>query len=91
MAVEFAAEGSNLLLWDIQYNLLEETQKIILSDSRVDKSIKIELKHCDLSKKEHIYNAAEETLAAHQAVDVLGKSVELASRSMSLTFCPITT
>eukprot|EP01102_Stenamoeba_stenopodia_P003263 TRINITY_DN13203_c0_g1_i1.p1 TRINITY_DN13203_c0_g1~~TRINITY_DN13203_c0_g1_i1.p1 ORF type:complete len:287 (-),score=65.75 TRINITY_DN13203_c0_g1_i1:93-953(-) len=79
MAVEFAAEGSNLLLWDIQYNLLEETQKIILADSRVDKSIKIELKHCDLSKKDQIYKAAEETLATHEAVDILVNNAGIVS------------
>jgi NAD(P)-dependent dehydrogenase (short-subunit alcohol dehydrogenase family) len=39
MAIEFAAEGiSDLILWDIRMDLLEETKGLVLSDIRVYKN-----------------------------------------------------
>jgi NAD(P)-dependent dehydrogenase (short-subunit alcohol dehydrogenase family) len=62
MSIAFAAEGANLILWDIQFNLLEETKKIVESDPKVQQAkhnISIELQHCDLSNKNAIYEAAD--------------------------------
>jgi all-trans-retinol dehydrogenase (NAD+) len=75
MAIEFASRGSNLILWDIRLDLIEETKKLVLATPKVRKDTSVILQQCDLSKKDAIYTAADALLVTHpEGPDVLGKT-----------------
>lgn len=84
LAIEFAKKGAILVLWDIQYELLKETESIIKQQVP---AAQIYLNNVDLSNRDSIYAGCDSIVEQVGPVDILVNNAGIVSGKNFLS-CP---
>jgi|ERR1712137_1052950 len=84
LAIEFAKRGAILVLWDVQFALLEETKEIV---NQKFPDVDVHIYQCDLSIRDSIYSCCDTVLEQVGPVNILVNNAGIVTGKNFLS-CP---